>query len=69
MSLRNLLIVLGFFMAFSSYAQSRYRLHRTHPTDTVPVIVKQYTDSLSACRERIDSLSLGRAAASSRVLS
>lgn len=60
MSLRNLLIVLGFFMAFSSYAQSRYRLHRTHPTDTVPVIVKQYTDSLSACRERIDSLSLMR---------
>ena len=46
----------GFFMAFTSYAQSRYRLHRTHPTDTVPVIVKQYTDSLSACRERIDSL-------------
>ena len=60
MSLRNLLIVLGFFMAFSSYAQIRYRLHRTHPTDTVPVIVKQYTDSLSACRERIDSLSLMR---------
>lgn len=47
-------------MAFTSYAQSRYRLHRTHPTDTVPVIVKQYTDSLSACRERIDSLSLMR---------